>query len=84
METSVHTEWRQVDQPYETIKQPIQTGPTRTINVPADTKAEALEKAKSICYEACDSRWTQTGVKQKDGKTYRVYKRYVLENYYVQ
>lgn len=82
METSIHTKWVDANSG-RSIDKGGAEGPTRTLTVTADTKAEAMKKAKSMCYDACDGSWTATGVTQEGDRTYRVYKKVVLTNYYV-
>ena len=84
METSIETRWVEAENGYEVLDKGSKPGPTRTLNVNAENKSDAMEKAKSMCYDACDGNWVSQGVKQEDGKTYRVQQRIKLTNYYVE
>lgn len=83
METTVHIKWVNTESPYNELDKGAKTGPTREFTVEAPTESDALTKAKSICYDACDGTWTAMDVVQENGHTYRVYKKIVLGSYKV-
>ena len=84
METSVETRWVNAEKNWDILDQGAKKGPTRTLTVDAENKSQAMTKAKSMCYDACDGDWQTQGVTQQDGKTYRIQKRIILTNYYVE
>lgn len=84
METSIETRWVNAEKNFDILDQGAKKGPTRTLTVDAENKSEAMTKAKSMCLDACDGDWVSQGVTQQNGKTYRIQKRYVLTNYYVE
>lgn len=83
METSIETRWVNTETSWDILDKGSKTGPTRSLTVDAENKSEAMTKAKSMCYDACDGDWVSQGVTQQNGKTYRVQQRIKLTNYYV-
>lgn len=83
METSIETRWLNTEDYQEILDKGAKAGPTRSLTVDAENKSEAMSKAKSMCYDACDGDWVSAGMTQQNGKTYRVQQRIKLTNYYV-
>ena len=83
IETSIETRWVDADWG-NIIDKGSEPNRTETLTVDADTKAEAMRKAKSLCYDVCDTNWVGVATTQENGHTYRVEQRRFKTNYWVE